>query len=430
MMNNKKLKILVAPGAYVINDNRTESLGTMTYYILRELGKLGVETTALTMKAEITNQIPNCRIIELLPGQEITQLGLLRFITKYYQVGKKLLQTEDFDVIHHMFPFGWEVGFNPLILRGHAKNLPFVIGPLLAPHTSKINLSDEKNITKSYGHKAKNISLKERFGSNVFNSVVSVGKQKAFSMFQETLTRADWVVSGDLHTQRSFSKYVDDNKHSVFRIGIDLEQYKPEEVRSQKSPPTADQPKAEEVSSKRVEILTVGYLVERKGIKYLIEGFAKIAKKYPDSYIKVVGDGPARGDLEKLASDLDIKNRVVFFGSLKYYEVIPHYHSCDIFCLPALSETWVVAQEAMACGKPVILTDTGSHPEHVPDGKVGYLVPLQDSQAVARALEKMLADPKKRQEMGLAARQHIEENYDWCKIAGQYIELYKRLIKN
>lgn len=427
MSKSKKLKILVAPGAYVINDNRTESLGTMTYYILRELGKLGVETTALTMKAEITNKIPNCRIIELLPGQKITQLGLLRFMTKYYQVGKKLLQTEDFDVIHHMFPFGWEVGFNPLILRGHAKNLSFVIGPLLAPHTSKVNLSDEKNITKSYGNKAKNTSLKERFGSSVFNSVVSVGKKKAFSMFKETLTRADWVVSGDLHTQHSFSKYVADKKHSVFRIGIDLEQYRPEEERK---PFDSAQGKKKEESSKRVEILTVGYLVERKGIKYLIEGFAKIAKKYPDSYLKVVGDGPARSDLEKLASDLGIRNRVKFLGSLKYYEVIPHYHSCDIFCLPALSETWVVAQEAMACGKPVILTDTGSHPEHVPDGKVGYLVPLQDSGAVARALEKMLVNPTKRQEMGLAARQHIEENYDWSKIAQQYLELYQRLIKN
>jgi len=422
MSENKKLKILVAPGAYVINDNRTESLGTMTYYILRELGKLGVQTTALTMKAEISDPIPNCRIIELLPSQKITQLGLLRFMTKYYQVGKKLLKTQNFDVIHHMFPFGWEVGFNPLVLRGHTKNLPFVIGPLLAPHTTKVNLSDEKNITKSYGNKAKSISLKERFGSSVFNSVVSVGKKKAFSMFQETLTRADWVVSGDLHTQRSFSKYVDEGKHSVFRIGIDLDQYKPDvETRGGVS--------QKEVSSKRVEILTVGYLVERKGIKYLIEGFAKIAKKYPDSYIKVVGDGPARSDLEKLAKDLGIGDRIEFLGSLKYYEVIPHYHSCDIFCLPALSETWVVAQEAMACGKPVILTDTGSHPEHVPDGKVGYLVPLQDSQAVANALEKMLADPKKRQEMGLAARRHIEENYDWSKIAGQYLELYKKLTK-
>lgn len=418
MALNKKIKVLVAPGAYVINDNRTESLGTMTYYILRELGKLGVETTALTMKAEITNPIPNCRLIELLPGQEITQMGLLRFMTKYYQNGKKLLKTEDFDIFHHMFPFGWEIGFNPLALRGHTRPLPFVIGPLLAPHTSKVNLSDEKNITKSYGNKAKKISLKERFGSSVFNSAVSIGKQKAFSMFQKTLDQADWVVSGDLHTFRSFSQYVDDSKHSVFRIGIDLEQYRPEEDRKKK---IGD-------SSKKVEILTVGYLVERKGIKYLIEGFAKIAKKYPDSYIKVVGDGPTRASLEQLAQDLGIRDRVEFLGSLKYYEVIPHYHSCDIFCLPALSETWVVAQEAMACGKPVILTDTGSHPEHVPDGKVGYLVPLQDSQAVARALEKMLKDPQKRQEMGLAARRHIEENYDWSKIAGQYLELYQKLI--
>lgn len=424
-MKNQKLKVLVAPGAYVINDNRTESLGTMTYYILRELGKLGVETTALTMKAEITNPIPNCRIIELLPGQEITQLGLLRFMTKYYQAGKKLLRNEDFDVFHHMFPFGWEVGFNPLVLRGHTKSLPFVVGPLLAPHTTKVNLSDEKNITKSYGNKAKSINLKERLSSGVFNSVVSFGKEKAFSMFQETLNRADWVISGDLHTQRSFAKYVDAKKHSVFRIGIDLEQYKPEEVRRKKKEESSV---GVEYIQPRVEILTVGYLVERKGIKYLIEGFANIAKKYPESYIKVVGDGPARSDLEKLAQGLGIGDRVEFLGSLKYDEVIPHYHSCDIFCLPALSETWVVAQEAMACGKPVILTDTGSHPEHVPDGKVGYLVPLQDSQAVANALEKMLANPQKRQEMGLAARRHIEENYDWSKIAQQYLELYLKLL--
>lgn len=419
MARSKKLKILVAPGAYVINDSRTESLGTMTYYILRELGRLGVQTTALTMKAEIARPIPDCRVIELLPNQEITQMGLLKFMARYYQIGKKLLKNENFDIFHHMFPFGFRVGFNPLVLRKQIKSLPFVIGPLLAPHTAKVNLADEKNITKSFGDQAKSINFGEKINSVIFKSIVSIGQQKAFSMFKETLNQADRVVSGDEHTYRSFAQYVDDRKHSILRIGIDLEQYRPIDDRGQRT----------EDKSKRVEILTVGYLVERKGIKYLIEGFAKIAQKYPNSLIKVIGDGPARSNLEQLARDLGLKDRVEFLGSLKYDKVIPHYHSCEIFCLPALSETWVVAQEAMACGKPVILTDTGSHPEHVPQGKVGYLVPLQDSQAVAEALEKLLKDSVLRHKMGQAARKHIETNYDWRKIAGQYLALYQSLIK-
>src|SRR3990167_8743658 len=182
---DKKLNILVAPCAYVLNDNRTESLGTMSYYILRELGKLGLQTTALTMKAEIKDSIPNCRVIELLPGQPITKIGLLKFLPRYYQKSKQLLKTEKFNLVHQMFPFGWEVGFNPLVTRNKLKGLPFILGPVLAPHTTEINLADEKNITKSYGKEAKKLSLGERAGSLIFDNLVAVGKKQAFKWFQQ-----------------------------------------------------------------------------------------------------------------------------------------------------------------------------------------------------------------------------------------------------
>ena len=82
---------------------------------------------AFSIKSEIENPIPNCRIIEVMPGSDLTQMTLVKFMARYYTVGKKLLRQERFDIFHQMFPFGWEVGFNPLVLRGYTGSLPFVL---------------------------------------------------------------------------------------------------------------------------------------------------------------------------------------------------------------------------------------------------------------------------------------------------------------
>lgn len=416
----KNIRVLAAPCGYILNDSRTESMGAINFSLLRELGRLDVSITALTMKADLATKIANCRIIELLPETKLTQMSILQYVTRYSRVGKKLLDEEGFDLVHHMLPFGWEIGYNPLLLGGYTRGKPFILGPVLAPHAQSIAIKDEKIVGKSYENKKSAVSLNERVGNLIFNSALRFGKNFAFQKFKKTLEMADWVVASDNHTRDCFLKYVPESKISVIRTGIDTKSIKPLADEIQKAKKNPDE----------VEILAAGYLSERKGIRYLIEGFAQLVKKYPKIRLKIVGYGPASSDLRRLAKNLGVSKKIDFTGSFKEHaKVIENIQSCDIFCLPALSETWVAIQEAMACGKPIVTTDIGSHPEHVPDGKVGFLVPPQNSQAIADTCEKLILNPDRRKAMGVAARHHIEENYDWEKIAVQYVGLYETLIK-
>lgn len=142
--------------------------------------------------------------------------------------------------------------------------------------------------------------------------------------------------------------------------------------------------------SKTKKILFVGMLTPIKGIPYLLKAINLIKNEREDFVLDIIGEGIFRKEYENLANELDIPELVRFHGRKNKEETANSMQECDFLVLPSLYETFgVVLIEAMACGKPVISTLNGGQGEFVND-RNGILVPAENPEALAKAIEYML----------------------------------------
>jgi glycosyltransferase involved in cell wall biosynthesis len=139
-----------------------------------------------------------------------------------------------------------------------------------------------------------------------------------------------------------------------------------------------------------------------------------------------VGDGPLRGDLERLAQSLGVAGRVRFLGVR--FDVPDLLRAADIFALTSVSEAAsLTLLEAMASGLPVVVTRVGGNPEIVRDGVDGLLVPRGDDQAAAAAFLRLLDDPAAAARMGAAGRARVHKHYRLEQTIDAYLRLYLQL---
>jgi teichuronic acid biosynthesis glycosyltransferase TuaC len=170
-------------------------------------------------------------------------------------------------------------------------------------------------------------------------------------------------------------------------------------------------------------ILTVGGHVKIKDHATLLRAVALLSPRL-DRPIRVVliGDGPLRSDLVRLAEELNIRAHVDFLDARSQAELVSFYQAADVFCLPSLSEGMgCVALEAMACGTPIVASRVGGIPEIV-SAETGILVPPSDPDALAAALEASL----KQHWDSVAIRHHVVERFTWDRTAAQIISIVER----
>jgi glycosyltransferase involved in cell wall biosynthesis len=179
-------------------------------------------------------------------------------------------------------------------------------------------------------------------------------------------------------------------------------------------------------------MVSVARLVEKKGHRYLIEACNILVRRGISDFIcKIVGDGPLRGELEELSSRLGLSDSVQFFGALPSDKVLLAIEESDLFVLPC-----VVAKdgdidgmpnvliEAMALEKPVISTYVSGIPELVKDGS-GILIPPEDSEALARAIEEIYyLSYDERKNRGRKGREIIIEEFDLKKNVSEIKKLF------
>ena len=176
-----------------------------------------------------------------------------------------------------------------------------------------------------------------------------------------------------------------------------------------------------------VVIGTVSRLERRKGIAYLVSALARIRRDCPSAVLLVVGDGRMRQDLERLALDLGVRDRVVFTGALP--DPTAALEAMDIFALPSIQEALPMAiLEAMAMAKPVVATTVGGIPEAVVHGETGLLVPPKDDASLASALLVLARNPARRQEMGARGRARFEALFTADLMARRTLEVYRRVL--
>jgi glycosyltransferase involved in cell wall biosynthesis len=154
----------------------------------------------------------------------------------------------------------------------------------------------------------------------------------------------------------------------------------------------------------------VGYLLPEKGQDLLVRALATTCAATPRVRLLLAGDGPQRAELESLALNLKIRDRIIFAGFVERVDDI--YAALDVFIFPSLAEpsgTSLLA--AMAWGLPVAAVARGGVPEYVEDNANGLLIPEPDPQAIASAAQRLIADVNLRQRLGARARADITERY-------------------
>lgn len=161
------------------------------------------------------------------------------------------------------------------------------------------------------------------------------------------------------------------------------------------------------------DLLFVGRLEERKGVKFLLEAMAQLKARGSDVRLNIVGNGPQKEALQRQTAALSLEAVVTFAGTQDEAGVAEALRHADLLVVPSLSEGLpVVIMEALASGVPVVASDVDGIPELVRDGETGWLVPPADQQVLAESMEQLLVDPGLRQRMGAAGRQLVASEYD------------------
>jgi phosphatidylinositol alpha-1,6-mannosyltransferase len=165
-------------------------------------------------------------------------------------------------------------------------------------------------------------------------------------------------------------------------------------------------------------LLTVTRLVPRKGVDKALQALALVARAFPDVFYLIAGDGPQRGELETLARELGVAERVRFLGAIQHAETADLYRCAELVVLPNREEAGeadglpLVFLEAAASGRPVIGGKAGGTAEVVADGVNGLVVDGEDVEAIAAAIAVLLGDEDRRQEMG-GQGLAMAQNWGW-----------------
>ena len=152
-------------------------------------------------------------------------------------------------------------------------------------------------------------------------------------------------------------------------------------------------------------MLTVGYLIERKGIRELIAAAGRLRRDGRHGHLAIVGDGPLRAALAAQAEAEGVADVVHFLGRVPHERVLALMARADLFALPSWDEAFgLVYTEAMAQGTPV-LAGKGEGPEDfIEDGVSGYLAPVRDAGALAGIIAAVFDDPAAAAAVGEAGK--------------------------
>ena len=182
-------------------------------------------------------------------------------------------------------------------------------------------------------------------------------------------------------------------------------------------------------------VLSVARLVEPKGQDTVLRAFPEILAKVPDAAYVVVGDGPFRRDLERLAERLGLRDRTFFTGFVPAEELPSYYRAADVLAVPSREVTpdvpiegfGIVYVEAGACGTPTVGGRGGGTDESIEDGVTGYRVDPDDPSAVAEAIARILSDRELGERLGTAGRDRAVRLFDWRAQADRLSEFMNEM---
>jgi phosphatidylinositol alpha-1,6-mannosyltransferase len=177
----------------------------------------------------------------------------------------------------------------------------------------------------------------------------------------------------------------------------------------------------------RPVVVCVSRLMPRKGQDTLVKALPGIRRRVPGAALLLVGGGPYRGALEKLAAETEVADDVLFTGSVSFDELPAHYAAGDVFAMPCRTRRGgldveglgIVYLEASATGLPVVAGDSGGAPDAVLDGRTGFVVRGGDAAALTAEVTRLLASPEPARTVGGRGRDWVRGEWSWEQQSGR-----------
>jgi L-malate glycosyltransferase len=370
--------------------------GNATFYIMQEFAKIpdlevDLITSSIDDKRHIENISDNIRIHRIPIGKNQANL--------HYQSQKEL-------IIYAIKAYFYA---RKLVIKAKRANNPYqMTHSFFSIPCGQISWILKKQYGLPY-----TVSLR---GSDVpgYSAKFSAVYKILNPLIKKVWADADRVVSVSSGLKELALHAKPDQHIEVIVNGINIDEF------------TYD-PNARDIEKFR--ILCVSRLTPRKGIHYLIESTKYLKNEYPNIQVDIVGDGEQHTELTAKAHDLELNDHCIFHGLVPHDEITPFYKQASIFVLPSANEGMSNTMlEALACGLPLVATDTGGTRELVRDGENGFIIKMKDPEDIAEKIKKIMTNDELRIHMAEASR-HLAEQMSWKNVAEKYVDLYQEVTK-
>lgn len=364
--------------------------GNASYYLLREYSKtpniqVDFITSSIDEKRHVLKMGDNVTIHRLPIGKNPnnvhyqSQGELLKYVWVAYKFSKELAKNNQYDLTHSFFSV--PCGVISLLLK-RKFGIPYVIS---------LRGSDVPGYS-------------ERFTA-LYKVITPIIKK----IWKE----AYFVIANSHGLAELARKSKPEKEIGIIPNGIDIEEFFPDSSKKE-----AD----------KFTIICVSRVTPRKGIRFLIQAFNVLSKRYDYLRLVIVGDGNERKSLENLVFSFGLKDKILFTGPVLHEKVLEYYQKSNVFVLPSLNEGMSNTMlEALACGLPLVATDTGGTKELVQDGQNGFIVKMKDSKDLIEKIEKFLLDKSLEAKMGKKSR-GLATRLDWSVVASEYFGLYEKTV--
>lgn len=238
-------------------------------------------------------------------------------------------------------------------------------------------------------------------------------------IFRFNLKKADVICSTSYIMEKEIKKYTSKNV-SVIPFGVDLNAFRPMPVHHVFKP-------------NAIVIGTIKALEKKYGMEYLIDAFALLKKRLAGYSLNllIVGKGTLDSELKARVNSLGIEGQTIFTGYIPPIDIPSYHNMLTISVFPSIDDSesfGVAAVEAMACEKPVVVSDVGGLPEVIENQVTGLVVPPKNVEKLADAIEILVKNEQLRISLGKEGRKRVERLYKWEDNLDAMIHLYEETL--
>ena len=273
-------------------------------------------------------------------------------------------------------------------------------------------------------------SLKERLGAVVTCGLLGEEdfiarmaepyRSQAHDWLRRNASAVDLYFAPSLENARAMRKYLaaPEEKVRMVRAGVDTDLFRIGETRP----------------SRPFVIGYLGVVIPRKGLEVLAEAFARIAPRHPEAVLRVAGkvlDEPCREQVRRRLAEAGLAGRCEFLGEVDTRTKVEFYQRCNVFSQPSLfaEARGAAAVEALSCGAPLAVPDTGIFPELLEETEGGELFACGDALKLAATLERFVGDPKRAAEIGRKGALRVRRSFSAAKMVAATVDAWEELLR-